>query len=140
MTDEHPHAEHKVPSSWLCSPRELTVEIQTNSTADVYILDAEGAALWDTDETLKPLFTFEGVKRETFTVLPTTRGVYSIVFNNPSNEPTAIKVTLTFSGVERDFLLASFIFVGAGLAAIVFSIVLNLLDQKRNLGKPVALS
>lgn len=132
-----PNYWYKTLDNWLCFPRDLTLEIQTNATVDVYFIDAEGIRLWEANETriLKPLFAFEGIKHETFNIKPNNRDVFSLVFHNPSDVPAAVEVTLWFSGVERDLLLVSFAFVGAGLIVIAFAFVLNSLRPKAKLRK-----
>ncbi len=121
-------------NAWLCSPRDLTVGVQANATIDMYIVKAGGYGLWEVNETLKPLWTFRGIKQETFTIQPGNRDVCSILIHNPSSVAATVKATITFSGLERDLLWSSFAFIIVGFTVIIFSVAVNIF-RKRSVEK-----
>ncbi len=88
-----------------------------------YVLDADGINLWKSGGLLEPCWVFEDTKQDQFTVQIVERGSYAILTHNIQESPTAIQVTLTFSGYERDLLWASIIFVVAGVLIAVLSSV-----------------
>lgn len=107
----------------LFPPKDVIVEVNANATIDVYILDANGIKQWESDGTLEPRWTFEGIKQDKFTLPITERGTYAILTHNIQNLPTAIQVSLTFSGYERDLLWASVAFIVTGIILAIVSLV-----------------
>lgn len=100
--------------SILLAPRDIRIEIQANSTIDVYILDESGINLWSADGVLRPLWEFTSVKQETFTVQIMKRGFYAVLIHNIQNSSTATKVFISMYGFERDLLWASIVLTVAG--------------------------
>lgn len=117
-------------SDFLLPPRDLKIEIQANSTVDVYILDQAGTLSWKADGALQSLWSFTEVKQEAFTVQLSNRGTYAILTHNPSNSVTSIKVSITLYGFERDLLWASIVFAMAGAVITVVSALLSRKTKK----------
>lgn len=99
-----------IPHPQLWPPRSLRLEVTSESEIDIFILDEQGINLWNEEETLRPLFTFNQVKHDVYTVQLSRRGKYAFLIHNPSssdNERTTVELITTFYWFENDLLLAS---------------------------------
>lgn len=110
---------------FLMFPRDFRVDIRANNTVDVYILDEAAARQWNTDRILKAAWTYEDIKQGVFNEHADSRGAYAILAYLPANATTAIKVTLTFSGFEKDLLVVSLAILAADTVALIVSLPIN---------------
>lgn len=104
-------------------PRDMRMEIQSNATIDVYILDAEGVNLWQSERTLKPLWAFQNVTHQVFTKEVPNRGEYVILIYNPTEASAGFEINSTIYGFEKDLIILSLIFSLSGLAFIVATLI-----------------
>ncbi len=101
---------------FLMFPRDFRVDIKANNTVDVYILDEVAVKQWNATKTLDATWTYKEVTQGVFSEHADNRGGYVVLVYLPADSVTAIKVTLTFSGFEKDLFAVS-------LAIIVVSII-----------------
>jgi hypothetical protein len=118
-------------ATYLWPPCDLRIEVKTNATIDMYILNAEGMRLWASDKTLKPIWSFRNVTQEIFTLQIDTRGEYTFLFYNPTNATSNFEVNSTLYGFERDLLWASFGFTVTGLIVATASVLMPRKTQKQ---------
>lgn len=123
-------------SDFLLFPRDFTVDIRANNTVDMYILDEAAAKQWNADRTLRAAWTYEDIEQGVFSEHADSRGAYAILVYLPANATTAIKVTLTFSGFEKDLLAASLATIAASIVAIVVSLLIERKNKKLNQKTP----
>jgi hypothetical protein len=123
-SEDMPPDRWRLHPSFLFAPRELRMEIQANSTIDLYILDESGINLWSADGVLRPLWEFTSVKHEIVTVQIMKRGIYAVLVHNIQNSSTATKYSISMYGFERDLFWASIALTIAGPVIIgVYMIV-----------------
>jgi len=128
------------------SPRDLSLEITTNATVDVYLLDSEGINLWRSEGTIKPIWAAKDTESQTFLIHIPSRGNYgflSFTTNNSTDTSTLSSTSLSMklSGYERDLLWFSLaiIAVGSAITAIPKIMLLKgnrklISAQRKNLG------
>jgi hypothetical protein len=104
-------------------PRDIRMEIQSNATIDVYILDDEGVNLWQSERTLKPLWAFQNVTQQVLTKEVLSRGEYAILIYNPTESSAGFEINATLYGFEKDLIILSIIFSLSGLAFIVATLI-----------------
>jgi hypothetical protein len=102
-------------TSYLCSPRDLRIEVKTESTVDVYIFDEKGLRSWIEKGELEPLWSAEHTHKGLFTSEVYSRGKYTLLVHNPNNSSITIEVIMTFHGLEKDLLWASIILTVTGV-------------------------
>ena len=110
---------------FLMFPRDFRVDIRANNTVDVYILDEAAAKQWNATKTLDAAWTYKDVTQGVFSEHANNRGGYAILAYLPTDSATAIKVTLTFSGFEKDLLVISLAVIAAGIVALNVSLLMN---------------
>jgi hypothetical protein len=110
--------------SYALPPRDLRMEIRTNATVDVYLLDEEGIKLWTLDQTLKPFASFKDVQSDVFTVSLPYRGQYGLLVCNPTGSSAAFEVNCLIYGFESDLLWISIICMCAGVVFLVSSLLM----------------
>jgi hypothetical protein len=112
---------------FLMFPRDFRVDIRANNTVNVYILDEAAAKQWNATKTLDAAWTYEDVRQDVFSEHADNRGGYAVLVYLPTDSVTAIKVTLTFSGFEKDLFAASLAITAVSI--IAFS-VLSLITRR----------
>ncbi len=112
-----------ISTRYFLEPRDLRMEIQSNSTIEVYILNAEGAKLWQSEGTLKPVWAFRNVTHQLFTLELPVRGEYLILIYNPANSLALYEINFTLFGFEKDLLVFSLFFCVSGLVIIVATLI-----------------
>lgn len=115
---------------FLMFPRDFRVDIRANNTVNVYILDEDAAKQWNADRTLDATWSYEEIEQGVFNEQANSRGGYAVLVYLPADSATAIKVTLTFSGFEKDLLAASLAIIAVGIIAIGVS---SLISRKKRL-------
>lgn len=120
-------------SDFLMFPRDFRVDIRANNTVNVYILDEAAARQWNTDRTLKATWTYEDIQQGAFNEHAGSRGAYAILTYLPANVTTAIKITLTFSGFEKDLLAVSLAIIAVDIVTLGASLLIN---RRKNNQKP----
>lgn len=110
---------------FLMFPRDFRIDIRANNTVDVYILDEAAAKQWNASKTLDAAWTYENLTQGVFSEHANNRGGYAILAYLPTDNATAIKVTLTFSGFEKDLLALSLTIVLADIIALGASLLVN---------------
>jgi hypothetical protein len=115
---------------FLMFPRDYRVDIRANNTVDVYVLDQAAAEQWNASGTLNAMRSYKAIEQGVFNEHVDIRGGYAILVYMPTDSVTAIKVTLTFSGIEKDLVAFSLIIMAAGL------VVLNILEARKNKKPP----
>jgi hypothetical protein len=117
---------------FLMFPRDFRVDIRANNTVNVYILDEVAAKQWNATKTLDASWTYKDITQGAFSEHADSRGGYALLVYLPIDNATAIKVTLTFSGFERDLLVASIMIIGLDILALEGSLII---DQRNKRGK-----
>jgi hypothetical protein len=103
-------------------PRDFRMDIKSNGTIDVYMLDSEGIRLWRDEGKLAPAASFEGVKQQVVTFHLNSRDHYMPLVHNPSNETVEYLISYSGYGIETDLLYASLgiIVLGAVVTIVGF--------------------
>lgn len=109
----------------LFSPRNLRLEVYSNVTSSVYVLNQEGINLWISTKTINSVASLIDVKQEVTTTQIKERGLYGILVNNSSNEPGTVKAVVTLYGIENDLLFSAIISMIIGLITIFGSLMAN---------------
>ena len=106
------------------APRDFKMDIKSNGTIDVYILNSEGIRLWRDEGKLAPAASFEGVKQQVVTFHLNSRDDYGPLVHNLSNE-TAVEYLLSYSGygIETDLLYASLGIIALGAIVTIVGLV-----------------
>jgi|AGTN01.1.fsa_nt_gi hypothetical protein len=123
-------------SDFLMFPRDFTVDIRANNTVNVYILDEAEAEQWNATKTLDATWTYKDVTQGVFSEHANNRGGYAILAYLPPDSDTAIKVTLTFSGFEKDLLTASLAITAVGIIALGVSSLIS--RRTKSTQKPIS--
>ncbi len=100
---------------YLWPPCNLDLSIQTNSTIDVYILDAQGIQLWESEHTLRSIWSTTGITGDSVTISIPHRGLYYFLVYNPGSSTVIYKIDATLYGFEKDLLFTSLLSVGIGM-------------------------
>lgn len=111
-------------------PRMLTLEVKSNVTSDVYILDQTGINLWVSNRTITPVLSLTDVKQESLTKQIGERGVYGILIHNSSNDTGTVKAIVMLYGLEQDLLYGSIIIMVTGLIIFIASSVVSVLKKE----------
>lgn len=123
-------------SGWVLYPdflmfdREFSVSIRANNTVSVYILGDAAVKQWNADKSVNAAWAYETVEEGVFSEQPNGRGGYAVLVHLPEDSATAIKVTLSFSGFEKDLLMFSLAIVGAGILSLVALLIINLKKRR----------
>jgi hypothetical protein len=105
------------------TPRMLSIDINTNATTEVYILDESGINLWKNEALLRPLWNVTNAEHNQTTIQITHRGTYGCLLHNPTRK-TVGDVYLTLYGIENDLLWMSIALIIFGPAiAVLYKIV-----------------
>jgi len=126
-------------SGWVLYPdflmfdREFSVNIRANNTVSVYILDEAAVKQWNIDKSVNAAWEYEDIVEGAFSEQPNGRGGYAVLVHMPEDSATTIKVTLSFSGFEKDLLMFSLAIVGVGVLSLVTPLIINL-RKRRTLG------
>jgi hypothetical protein len=113
------------PQSWKISkdefwlPRSLRIEVAAESAVDMYILNENGVIMWQQEERLSPLYTFNQTEIATYTVNIDRRGIYSFLFYNPSDSVVDVEMNITVYGLEQDLLWVSIIMTALGAIIVI---------------------
>ncbi len=124
-------------SGWVLYPdflmfdREFSVNIRANNTVSVYILDDAAVKQWNIDKSVNAVWSYENITEGVSNEQPTGRGDYAVLVHLPENNATTIKITLTFSGFEKDLLMFSLAIVGVGILSLVALLIINLRKRKK---------
>lgn len=102
-------------SDFLMFPRDFSVTIRANNTVSAYILDEGAVKQWNNSKTLDATWSYENVVQGVFNEQTNHRGGYALLVHLPENSTTAVKVTLSFSGFEKDLLILSIAIIGTGM-------------------------
>jgi hypothetical protein len=81
---------------------------------------------WNADKSVNAAWAYETVEEGVFSEQPNGRGGYAVLVHLPEDSATAIKVTLSFSGFEKDLLMFSLAIVGAGILSLATLLIINL--------------
>jgi hypothetical protein len=103
------------------APRDLRLELQSNTTIDAYLLDSEGLHRWTSDETFYPLWAANGVSQDVFVFQITLRGEYAFVVYNPTNSTAPYELHITLYGFEQDLLWSAIVLTASGLVLVAVS-------------------
>ncbi|MGD6805459.1 MAG: hypothetical protein ACQCN4_00660 [Candidatus Bathyarchaeia archaeon] len=106
------------------APRDFRMNVKSNGTLDVYILNSDGIRLWNAEGTLSPVASFEGVKQQVVSFHLNSRGNYMPLVHNPSNE-TAVEYLIEYSGygIETDLLYASVGIIALGAVVTIIGLI-----------------
>ncbi|MCL2135733.1 MAG: hypothetical protein FWH37_09370 [Candidatus Bathyarchaeota archaeon] len=119
-------------SDFLMFHRDFSVTIRANNTVSVYILDEGAVKQWNNSKTLDATWSYENVVQGVFNEQTNRRGGYTILVHLPENSTTAVKVTLSFSGFEKDLFILSIAIIGTGIlstAALLLTTLKNKPDK-----------
>jgi hypothetical protein len=124
--------ETAITMQYFWAPQDLRVEVKTNATIDMYILDAEGMRAWESDGVLKPTWSSNNITQLIFELQVPIRAEYTFLIYNPTDLPAEYEIYFTLYGYERDFLWISITFILAGFILILASILVSRrLDRKK---------
>jgi len=118
-------------SDFLMFDREFSVNIKANNTVKVYILDDGAVKQWNIDKSVNADWSYEDVVEGVFSEQPNGRGGYAVLVYLPEDSDTTIKVSLAFSGFEKDLLMFSLAIVGVGILSLVALLIINLRKRKQ---------
>jgi hypothetical protein len=110
-------------STFLWAPRDLRMDVKTNTTVDLYVLDTEGIRLWAKEGKLNPAWVLKEVNQQIFTLEITRRGEYGFLVYNPTNSSAAFEIDSTLYSYEKDLLSVSLAFVIAGVIVTMVSLL-----------------
>ncbi len=105
------------------APRDFRMDIKSNGTIDVYMLDSEGIRLWRDEGKLAPAASFEGVKQQVVTFHLNSRDHYMPLVHNPSNEAVEYLISYSGYGVETDLLYASLGIIALGAVVTIVGFI-----------------
>jgi len=105
--------------------RTLSLEINSNVTADVFILDQASIDLYNLNRTISPVASLTNVKHDLAVSEINARGAYGILIHNASNETGNIKATVTLYGFEKDLLYASVSIISVGFLVLISSFIIK---------------
>jgi hypothetical protein len=106
---------------FLFPPQILRIEIDANTTSNVYVLDQKGINLWEENQSLEPIWSLTEITQQVETIQVGSRGTYGILLQNISDEPGTIRVTSSLYGIEADLLFGSIITLILGAVIIILS-------------------
>ncbi len=108
--------------SYYLEPRDHRLDIKSNMTVNVYILDSEGKRLWSTEGKLEPVYSCEAVKEQTTVFHIDKRDNYTPLVYTPSGESLYVSLSAQGYGIETDLLYTSLgiIVLGAVVTAVSF--------------------
>lgn len=124
---------HRTVLTYAFPPRDLRLELKTNATVDVYLLDNEGRNLWLSEGTLKPVWSAKNTSAQTFSVQLPSRENYGLLAFNPNNLTVTFYLEGKLYGYERDLLWVSLATIATG---VVITVASRIALQDRN-EKPV---
>jgi len=93
------------PELW--SPRNFRLEVSSKVLIDIFVLDRDGIELWEEQEMLRPLFSFNATEHKIHNVELSKRGKFALLIHNPSDSNVDVMLSTTLYGLENDLLLAS---------------------------------
>jgi len=111
-------------------PRDLSLELKTNGTVDIYLLDKEGIKHWFSDGTLKPVWSAKSASAQTFSIQLPHRDTYGFLAYNPNNSTVTFEVTGQLYGFERDLLWFSLGAIATGSVITIASITVKKKNKK----------
>jgi ABC-type transport system involved in multi-copper enzyme maturation permease subunit len=135
--------EYRSVMTYALSPRDLSMELTTNATVDLYLLDSEGIKLWRSEGTIKPIWVAKDAATQTFLVPIPSRDNYGFLFFSTNNSTATVidNLRIRLFGYERDLLWFSLTFIAIGSVITATSRIMLLKgnkkavsQQKRNLG------
>jgi len=103
------------------APRDYQMNVKSNGTLDVYLLNSAGIRLWKGEGKLAPANSFEGITPQTVTFHLNSRDDYMVLVHNPSKEvATMYELSMSGYGIETDLLYVSLgIIVFGGIVTFV---------------------
>ncbi len=128
--------EYRNVMTYAFSPRTLVLEITTNDTVDVYMLDSEGIRLWRSEGTIKPIWVAKDATAQTFLVPVPSRGNYGFLSLNTNNSTGMLSLSMKLSGYELDLLWFSLAIIAIGSAITATSRIMLLKGIKKPFSQP----
>ncbi len=110
-------------NSVVLPPSSMRVEVKTNSTIDLYLLDSEGIDLWISKQIIKSVWSVQGAAQEIFLIEIERRGEYEFIVYNPTDSRVAYEIESTLYGLEKDLLRGSAALITGGALVTVVSLV-----------------
>jgi hypothetical protein len=107
------------------APREYRIEVKSNATLDVYLLDADGVTLWLSECSLVPVWSVNEVKQDIYIADLTKRCDYTLLVYNPTNSTADYEIQFTVYGFEKDLFLVSIILISTGLLVIFIALLIS---------------
>jgi hypothetical protein len=118
-------------STHFWAPRTLRLEIKTNATLDVYLLDSQGIQKWFNEDKLEPLATFEGTQQQIVTIELPQRGNYALLIHNPTSDSANYELDGTLYSYEKDLLWTGIAAIIAGFLILAASLALTWRANKK---------
>jgi hypothetical protein len=96
---------------YLLPPRTLKLDVNSNSTIKLYIVDEEGLKSWASTGKLKPAWSSEVINQETHVLQIDKRDKYAFLIFNPENSAAYYDIHTTIYGFEMDLLWSSIVLI-----------------------------
>ena len=133
--------EYRNVMTYAFSPRDLILELTTNATVDVYLLDSEGIKLWRSEGTIKPIWSAKDATTQTFLVPIPSRDNYGFLSFSTNNSTTnnstgMLSLSMKLSGYELDLLWFSLAIIAIGSAITAASRIKLLKGNKKPVSQP----
>jgi hypothetical protein len=109
--------------SYFLAPRDYRMEVKTNTTIDVYVLDSEGVLLWRAEGKLEPVHSYEGIRQQVVTFHLDDRDDYVFLVYNPSGDAAGYELSVSGYGIETDLLYTSLIIIALGAIVTIASLL-----------------
>jgi hypothetical protein len=106
------------------APRDYQLNVKSNGTLDIYVLDSVGIRLWKDEGKLAPATSLEGITPQTATFHLNTRGDCMLLVHNPSKEvATVYELSMSGYGIETDLLYASLGLISLGAVVTIVGFI-----------------
>lgn len=131
--------EYRSVMTYAFPPRDLSIELTTNMTVDVYLLNSEGIRLWVSEGAVKPIWVVKDAATQTFLVPIPSRDNYGFLFFSANNSTATFNLSnlsIRLFGYERDLLWFSLAIIAIGSVITAVSRITLLKGNKKPVSQP----
>lgn len=124
------------PDSWtiypdyLWPPQDLKINVNANSTIDLYILNGAGVQAWQIKKELKPLYSLLNITHQITAIHLPYRGQYGVLIHNNPASSTSFTVSMVLFGVIVDLLWLA---IGFIIIGVILLLAAHIRSRKNNL-------